>query len=198
VERSHWHFCLVRPFCFGLWCARDARPDPWDPLGEIFCGGGRAPVAALRRRRHPRRDSPRGPTARAELRRRRSQRTALHDDRRVGKVRAPHPPVPATATRPAVAPLRRRSARIRPVDACAARTDSHCGEHERGLTVPRVARSARGRPAAASAWAPRSRGSAPMPDRTRSKRRRGAPRCRTSVHEGPSPKQPRTSNSASR
>ena len=156
------------------------RGSPW----RICCGGGRAPVATLRRRRHPRRDSPRGPTARAAL-------------RRSGTTTQPNAPKPVasakcarslgTSPSPAIrllAPLHSPPiARVRLGHACAARADRRRLAFTR-TTAPRVARSARGRPAAASAWAPRSHRPAPTPDRTRSKRRRGAPRCRTSVRAG--------------
>lgn len=152
-----------RPFCCGLWavvCARRLARTVGSPWRNC-CGGGRAPVAALRRRRHPRRDSPRGPTA----------RTALRGTRTTAPPPAPKPVVAAKCAsplplEPAAPPAPRGLfpspiARVHLGHACAACADRLRLAHVHH--VPPVARSARGRPAAASAWAPRSISSAPCP-----------------------------------
>ena len=76
-----------------------------------------------------------------------SARTPLHGRQRLPLARCGLSPSPI--------------ARVHLGHACAARADRRRLAHAHH--VPRVARSARGRPAAASAWAPRSISSAPCP-----------------------------------
>ena len=161
MERSHGHSCLVRPFCVGRWAPVCAR-RPSRPVGSPWrncCGDPRAGTGCV--------DAYHGLAERTEARRSGECARSL-----------------GASTSPAIrllAPLHSPPiARVRLGHACAARADRRRLAFTR-TTVTRVARSARGRPAAASAWASRSHGPAPTPDRTRSKRRRGAPRCRTSV-----------------
>ena len=195
-------WCLGDRFAVGcgLWavvCARRVARTVGSPWRNC-CGGGRAPVAALRRRRPPRRDSPGDPrpAPRCVVRvprprrlhrspsRRQSARTPLHGRQRLPLARCGLSPSPI--------------ARVHLGHACAARAN-------RLRLAPRAPR----RPCSSfGTGTPRRRlcvGAAihqlrPMPDRTRSKRRRGAPRCRTSVYTDPARERTtnRTAESASR
>jgi len=136
VERSHGLHAKCDRFAVGFGVRETPGPTRGIPVAKLLrgwpCACRYAPAPASPPQRFaavthgPRRAASyeyHGPAERAA-------------DRRVGEVRAPHPPVPPTATRPTLALPRRRSARVRPVHACAARTDCRYGEHERGHHRP--------------------------------------------------------------
>ncbi len=184
-------WCLGDRFAVGcgLWCARDARRERWDPLGEIAAGAavrlslrsGAGVTPAEIRRGDPR------PAPRCVVRVARPRRLHRSLSRRPS-ARAPFHWNQPCHRRPAVS-LRRRS-----------RAFTSAMRVPRALTAA-ASRARAPRPPCSSfgTGTPRRRlcvGAAihqlrPMPDRTRSKRRRGAPRCRTSVYTDSSPKQPR-------